>query len=166
MDTEVRGSESVEDGAVVAKAMVLGQQKDGNNTLSVRIRATQSRTERSGLVWFGLVSVQLLAPVQLRREQVVDGRLLVWFSWRGALRRSACHAYRSIEGMRVRRSSFFLLKKLTLRSPSIVEFATQEESKNAIATLSESQLLGRPIFIREVCPLFHPLQLSTKVGPN
>ena len=48
--------------------------------------------------------------------------------------------------------SFSLVKKLTLWSPSIVEFATQEEAKTAIANLSESQLLGRPIFIREVRP--------------
>jgi len=62
-------------------------------------------------------------------------------------------------------ASFFpnyLVEKLTLWSPSIVEFATQDESKTAIANLSESQLLGRPIFIREVCRPFHPLSHSTK----
>lgn len=35
---------------------------------------------------------------------------------------------------------------------SIVEFASQEDSQRAIRELSEQSLLGRPVFIREVCP--------------
>ena len=58
----------------------------------------------------------------------------------------------------------FLVEKLTLWSPSIVEFATQEEAKTAIGNLSETQLLGRPIFIREVRSPFHPLPHSTNGG--
>lgn len=34
---------------------------------------------------------------------------------------------------------------------SIVEFASQEDSQRAIRELSEQPLLGRPVFIREVC---------------
>lgn len=33
---------------------------------------------------------------------------------------------------------------------SIVEFASQEDSQRAIRELSETPLLGRPVFIREV----------------
>ena len=51
----------------------------GNNTLSTRIRATQSRTGRPGLVWSGgLVSVQLLA-----RFSFVGNRLLMGDFWFG-----------------------------------------------------------------------------------
>jgi len=33
----------------------------------------------------------------------------------------------------------------------IVEFASQEDAQRAIRELSEQPLLGRPVFIREVC---------------
>jgi RNA recognition motif-containing protein len=36
------------------------------------------------------------------------------------------------------------------RSISIVEFASQEDSQRAVRELSETPLLGRPVFIREV----------------
>jgi len=58
----------------------------------------------------------------------------------------------------------FLVKELTFCSPRLVEFATQEEAKTAIANLSESQLLGRPIFIREVRLPFPLLSIPTKSG--
>lgn len=61
---------------------------------------------------------------------------------------------------------YFLVKKLTLWSPSIVEFATQEEAKTAITNLSESQLLGRPIFIREVRPHSIPSHTQPKLKLN
>ena len=66
--------------------------------------------------------------------------------------------------MRVRLpSSNAFVKELTSYPPSLVEFATQEEAKTAIASLSESQLLGRPIFIREVRL---PSQTQSKVESN
>ena len=34
---------------------------------------------------------------------------------------------------------------------SIVEFASSEDAQRAIRELSEQLLLGRPVFIREVC---------------
>ena len=34
----------------------------------------------------------------------------------------------------------------------IVEFGSQEDCQRAIRELSEQPLLGRPVFIREVCP--------------
>jgi RNA recognition motif-containing protein len=40
---------------------------------------------------------------------------------------------------------------------SIVEFASQEDAQRAIRELSETALLGRPVFIREVCYLLHPI---------
>jgi len=49
---------------------------------------------------------------------------------------------------------------------SIVEFASQEDSQRAVRELSETPLLGRPVFIREVgnnitfqdvdCDTFYP----------
>lgn len=36
---------------------------------------------------------------------------------------------------------------------SIVEFGSQEDAQRAIRELSEVPLLGRPVFIREVCTL-------------
>jgi RNA recognition motif-containing protein len=32
----------------------------------------------------------------------------------------------------------------------VVEYATEEEAKKAIETLSDKQFMGRPIFVREV----------------
>lgn len=34
---------------------------------------------------------------------------------------------------------------------SIVEFASSEDAQRAVRELSEQPLLGRPVFIREVC---------------
>ena len=46
-------------------------------------------------------------------------------------------------------------------SDRIVEFASQEDSQRAIRELSETPLLGRPVFIREVGKGFPVNKLST-----
>lgn len=56
------------------------------------------------------------------------------------------------------------LSKLTLdrcyQFCSVVEFSQPEEAQKAIRDLSDQQLLGRPVFIREVCVQISPLQFS------
>lgn len=51
-------------------------------------------------------------------------------------------------------SLYFRVPSLTFYSYSlysIVEFASHEDAMRAVKELSESPLLGRPVFIREVC---------------
>jgi hypothetical protein len=51
----------------------------------------------------------------------------------------------------------------------IVEFASREDSQRAIRELSESSLLGRPVFIREVmlfARLHHMYSLTLHTGPG
>jgi hypothetical protein len=43
---------------------------------------------------------------------------------------------------------------LTLLTISIVEFASDEDAKRAKVELADKQLLGRPVFIREVLHLY------------
>ena len=56
------------------------------------------------------------------------------------------------------------LSKLTLdrcyQFCSVVEFSQPEEAQKAIRDLSDQQLLGRPVFIREVCVQISPRQFS------
>jgi hypothetical protein len=47
--------------------------------------------------------------------------------------------------------SLSLFTHSLILSARIVEFASQEDSQRAIRELSEQSLLGRPVFIREVC---------------
>lgn len=42
---------------------------------------------------------------------------------------------------------------VVLFSHSIVEYSTPEEAQRAIKDLSDTPLLGRPVFIREVRPI-------------
>ena len=46
---------------------------------------------------------------------------------------------------------FFCIALTWVCDIRIVEFASQEDSQRAIRELSEQPLLGRPVFIREVC---------------
>lgn len=68
---------------------------------------------------------------------------------RGHFLGSLGHSRRSIQGMRV---SLFHLSShgLPLIDPSIVEFANSEDARRAKEDLADKQLLGRPVFIREV----------------
>jgi len=43
-----------------------------------------------------------------------------------------------------------LLATLPILTTSIVEFASDEDAKRAKVELADKQLLGRPVFIREV----------------
>jgi len=47
------------------------------------------------------------------------------------------------------------LSPLTLLIISIVEFASDEDAKRAKVELADKQLLGRPVFIREVTHLHY-----------
>lgn len=71
----------MEDGAVVAKAMVIGQVGGVIFEYKDQSDVERRRAEQCGLVWSGLVSVQLLAPVQLRRDRLLMGDF--WFGLAG-----------------------------------------------------------------------------------
>ena len=46
--------------------------------------------------------------------------------------------------------TLFHERKLMFKSCRIVEFATREEAERAVTELNEGQLMGRPVFLREV----------------
>lgn len=53
--------------------------------------------------------------------------------------------------MRVSRTTFQpIVKKAELTVTSIVEYATREQAQNAVATLSNQNLMGRLVYVREV----------------
>jgi hypothetical protein len=76
----------------------------------------------------------------------VDG----WNRWTSCFLRSLGHAPWSIQRLRVSRTG---RPDLTSLTTSIVEFATEEDAKRAKVELADKQLLGRPVFIREVSHL-------------
>lgn len=45
-----------------------------------------------------------------------------------------------------------LSSDLSLTLHSIVEYATRDQAQNAIQTLSNQSLMGRLVYVREVCP--------------
>lgn len=57
-----------------------------------------------------------------------------------------------IVGMRVSTFlSFFKLNTFTDMSTRIVEYATRDQAQNAVNTLSNQSLMGRLVYVREVC---------------
>ena len=58
-------------------------------------------------------------------------------------------------GMRVRRPGIFLLQQ-TLTRARIVEYATKDQAQQAVNTLSNQNLMGRLVYVREV---FGPTRL-------
>jgi hypothetical protein len=77
----------------------------------------------------------------------VDG----WNRWTSCFLRSLGYTPRSIQRLRVSRTGKPDYTSLTI---SIVEFATEEDAKRAKVELADKQLLGRPVFIREVTHLY------------
>jgi RNA recognition motif-containing protein len=58
-------------------------------------------------------------------------------------------------GMRVSKSSFYWAGQQTTNSMPyrIVEYATREQAQNAVATLSNQNLMGRLVYVREASSL-------------
>lgn len=57
-----------------------------------------------------------------------------------------------IVGMRVSTFlSLFKLNPFTDMSTRIVEYATRDQAQNAVNTLSNQSLMGRLVYVREVC---------------
>lgn len=100
-----------------------------------------------------------------------DGMKMTWSnSWKCRLLGDSVFAQRHVQGMRVSLSSFpykfcrnrdrWEMLTLAFSTNSIVEYGSPEEAQRAIKELSDTPLMGRPVFIREVGNRWFPPSIA------
>lgn len=73
-----------------------------------------------------------------------------WYSWTGGLCRGSLPSQWLLEGLRVSLFVNSYERPSEMHNHSIVEYSQPEEARKAIEQLSDTPLMGRPVFIREV----------------